>query len=88
MIPTSPAPRSVTLTAAREHLDLPVAAVWLAYLSVGGNEPLRAIAAWLTGARDVPDREYDLMAQGLNDHFVERGLDHPVGYSTDSWRAS
>jgi hypothetical protein len=73
--------RTATLRAAQEHLGLTLIQVWIAYISVGGDAPLRVVRGWLVGLSEPSDREHDFMAQSLNDYFVERGLDHPVPYA-------
>jgi hypothetical protein len=80
---TSPIPRSATLTAAREQLELAMLDVWLAYVAVGGSQPFLTLDAWLAGTREMTDHEYDLVVQGLNDQFSERGFDHPLSYSDE-----
>jgi hypothetical protein len=55
--------------------------VWLAYVAVGGDAPIHTLGPWLAGTAEIPDRDYDFIAQGLNDRFVDRGLNYPVAYS-------
>ena len=76
--------RGATISAARRELAMTVPELWLAYVAVGGNATLTVVGAWIEGNGDIPDRDYDYLAQGLNDQFVERGGDHPIAYSTDS----
>ena len=73
--------RTATLRAAQEHLGLTLVEVWMAYISVGGDAPLRVVEAWLAGWSEPDDHDHDLMAQSLNDRFTDRGLDHPVPYA-------
>ena len=53
--------------------------VWINYFAVGGNGSLDDVERWLD-AGDSPGTEHNLLAQALNDVFIERGLDHPVAY--------
>jgi hypothetical protein len=69
------------LEAAREHLLLPLADLWLAYVSIGGDASPADLGEWLGGRRDVPDRDYDFLAQALNEAFIEQGMDHPIAYT-------
>ncbi len=77
----SSASKAAVLRAAQRHLAKSLLDLWLGYVSVGGDEPLRVLQSWIWGAVEPPDRDYDFMAQALNDWFVELGLDHVVGYS-------
>ena len=54
--------------------------VWLGYVGVGGDRTLAVVRTWLTGAAEIPDRDYDFLAQALNDRFTDRGVNHPVAY--------
>ncbi|MDQ3895833.1 MAG: hypothetical protein M3326_01060 [Actinomycetota bacterium] len=73
--------RGASLRAAQQRLDLTVVQVWLGYVGVGGGASLSIVEGWLFGAAEPSAREHDLMAQSLNDHFIERGLNHPVPYA-------
>ncbi len=74
-------PRGSMLRAGQDHLGLSLHDVWLGYISVGGNAPLREVQGWLTGLAEPGDDDHDLMAQALNDRFVDQGLNHPVAYT-------
>lgn len=54
--------------------------LWNRYLALGGSGDLNRLRGHVHG-HDCPDpREHNLIAQALNDAFVEAGHDHPVGY--------
>ncbi len=54
--------------------------LWLRQVSVGGTAGSLETEAYLLGLL-TPDRyQYDVLAQALNEHFLELGQDHPVGY--------
>jgi len=54
--------------------------LWLRQVSVGGSAGSLETEAYLLGLL-VPDpHQYDVLAQALNEHFVELGQDHPVAY--------
>ena len=67
----------------RRQLGMSVPALWIGYLAVGGNGTLADVTTWLSGATEVSNRDYDLLAQVVNDQFVSMGLNHPVPYSSD-----
>lgn len=60
------------------HRDL-----WISYYALGGLQSPAVLDGYLTGAV-VPGRgDYDLLAQALNDRFIQQELDHPVPYAED-----
>jgi hypothetical protein len=73
--------RSQAITAARRELAITAEELWLAYIAVGGDSTLARLRGWLTDGTDMSDREYDFLAQALNDQYVDRGGNHPVAYS-------
>lgn len=74
-------PRASILRAAQEHLGVGLYDVWFGYIAVGGDASLRQVQWWLMGAAEPDDHDHDLLAQALNDRYVERGLNHPVAYA-------
>ena len=59
--------------------------VWLAQISVGGNADAMAVEAYVLGLL-TPDRhQHNLIAQAINEHFIDRGADHPVAYADQSF---
>jgi hypothetical protein len=73
--------RNTAIAAARQELALTAQELWLGYVGVGGNRTLAVVRTWLVDGAEIPDREYDFLAQALNDRFVDRGLSHAVPYS-------
>jgi hypothetical protein len=73
--------RNTAIAAARQELALTAQELWLGYVGVGGDRTLAVVRTWLSEGAEIPDREYDFLAQALNDRFVDRGLKHPVPYS-------
>ena len=67
----------------RRRLGMSALGLWVAYFAVGGDGSLDDVMNWLSGARELAVRDYDLLAQAVNDHFVVLGLDHPVPYSIE-----
>ena len=69
------------LEAARVHAGLSFDDLWLDYFALGGAEPPGQLHAYLVGG--VGPMDYDIVAQAINERFVERGGDHPVPYSDE-----
>jgi hypothetical protein len=66
---------------ARHQLGWSVETLWLAYAGLGGSASLRKVGEFLRTGSGLTARQYDYLAQALNDCFVENGQDHPVPYS-------
>lgn len=66
---------------AMSRMQLPE--LWAAYVGLGGSLSMEELAAGLRGTRVLSAHDHDVVAQALNDHFIERGQDHPVPYSED-----
>ena len=71
------------LEAARQQAGLTNRDLWLGYCSLGGMAGPATLTAYLAGDVIPTRAEYDLVAQALNDTFVEAGDDHPVPYAED-----
>jgi hypothetical protein len=67
---------------ARVDLGLSVHALWLDYFALGGYAGPVEVAAFLSGATEPSDHDYDVLAVALNETYLDRGGDHPVPYST------
>jgi hypothetical protein len=55
--------------------------LWLRYVGVGGSSAPAELEAYAYGALEPSTMEHNLIAQALNDHFTEQGLNHPVHYA-------
>jgi hypothetical protein len=69
------------LNAACATLGVSSEALWVGYISVGGGATFTQIERWLATTDPVPDREHDLMAQALNDRFIDTDSVQRVPYS-------
>lgn len=68
------------LEAARVQAGMSLADVWLAYLALGGMQSPEVVESILEGEAEVASDEYDLLAQTMNERFMDRGVGHPVPY--------
>jgi len=66
---------------ARAALGLSVPALWVAYVGLGGSATLPGLQQYLDDGSGFTAREYDFVAQALNDSYIDRGGNHPVPYS-------
>ncbi len=69
------------LESARQHLGLSVSDLWFRCLGLGGLLSVAELTSALAGRRTLPPREFDIVAQALNERFMEDGADHPVPYA-------
>jgi hypothetical protein len=58
--------------------------LWLRYYAVGGDATELEVEACTLGLLTPDPYEHNLIAQALNEHFIDRGEDHPVGYQHHS----
>jgi hypothetical protein len=63
--------------------NISIPALWGSYLGIGGTMSLAHLLDTLQGTQEVTDHEHDMVAQALNDHFVDQGLNHPVAYADE-----
>ena len=72
------------LQASCEALGLSCEQLWIAYFGIGGNHPPNDLESWLAGTARPSAFEYDLVAQAINERFVDHGLtSRVVPYSSD-----
>ena len=68
----------VSLSDGWDLSGLTPAELWLAYIAIGGTVGKAQVAAYARG-QDHPDSyQHNMIAQAINDHFTDRGGDHPV----------
>lgn len=59
-------------------LDYP--ALWFRYLALGGNGTAAALREHVLSDDCPSAAEHNLIAQAINEVFLERGENHPVAY--------
>ena len=67
----------------RDGLDLSgmsVNELWLRQVAVGGTAGSLETEAYVFGLLAADPHQHDVLAQALNEHFLELGQAHPVGY--------
>ena len=67
------------LEADRMQAGMSFQELWIAYLSLGGMAHPEAVRAYLRG-RPAPSIDYDVLAQAINERFIDLGDNHPVPY--------
>jgi len=72
-----------TLAADLAVTSLSVSEIWAHYLALGGNHGIRELEEYLYRANAWSPQEHDVLAQALNDHFIELGQGHPASYSDE-----
>ena len=74
------------LEAVRRRLGVDLADVWLAYFGLGGTATAAVIEGYLRGADDLDRLQHDILAQAINEHAMDKGMDHPAPYAEDRIR--
>jgi hypothetical protein len=55
--------------------------LWWRQVAVGGDASPLELEAYLLGLLTLDAHQHDVIAQALNEHFLDCGEDHPVPYS-------
>lgn len=76
--------RSDVLDQHRLDAGLSPPELWLRYFALGGMSSPFQLEALLHGALQPTAHDHDVIAQALNERFVELGGNHPVPYVADS----
>jgi hypothetical protein len=66
----------------RDGMDLSAESltdVWFRYAAIGGNGTESEMADSVASG-ECGDHEHNLIAQAINESFIDRGEHHPVGY--------
>jgi hypothetical protein len=63
-----------------DRADLDLAELWQRYSALGGNGTQSELSDHVASDRCSDDHEHNLIAQAINEVFLERGENHPVGY--------
>ncbi len=79
-------PDAAVLDTARKKIGMSIDQLWMSYFELGGKADPLEFDAILNGVLRPDSYQFNVIAQALNEVFMERGDDHPVPYA-DSPRA-
>lgn len=68
------------LSAARDHLGMSQVQLWTDYIGLGGIGTFDQVTEFLDGSTAPGHFDYDLLAQVMNDAFIERDESDSVPY--------
>ena len=71
------------LDRARRDAHLSIGGLWLRYFELGGMGTALELEAYLYGALQPSPLEHDVLAQALNERFVQLGGIYTIPYSDD-----
>ncbi len=54
--------------------------LWFRYLELGGSRTIEQLRAHIDSEQCPDDHEHNVIAQALNDAYIEQDRDHPVAY--------
>jgi hypothetical protein len=69
--------------AALYMLGVPIEQLWTDYLGIGGDLALPDLVDFVSGRSAISEREYDRLAQAINEKFMDQDEDHPLAYAED-----
>jgi hypothetical protein len=69
------------LEAVRRRMGIDLADLWVTYFGLGGISNPTEIEAYLRGVTTFSRHEHDVLAQAINEHSIDLGLDHPAPYA-------
>jgi hypothetical protein len=55
--------------------------LWTRYINLGGSASIAVLQGHVADPVGLTGYEHDVIAQAINEHFTERGEDHPVAYT-------
>jgi hypothetical protein len=68
------------LQAGLSRCGMPYEELWLRQVALGGSAGRLEVEAYMLGLLAPDPYQHNVLAQALNEHFLERGQDHPVRY--------
>ena len=71
---------TLTLAAGLHQSGMTFEQAWLHHFSIGGDLAQLEFEAYVLGVLTPDPYCHDLIAQALNEHFIDHGGDHPVAY--------
>jgi hypothetical protein len=63
-----------------QHTDLSISDMWVIYYSLGGTATADEVEAYLIHEGPLDVAQERVLAQGINEVFIDSGLNHPVPY--------
>jgi hypothetical protein len=82
----APEPAALSLYEGMRRAGMSFEDVWLAQLGVGGDADAMTVEAYILGLL-IPDyHQHNLIAQAINEYFIDRGDNHPVAYADHQLR--
>lgn len=76
----SPQHSSLSLVDGLQRSGMSPADLWTRYFEVGGDAADLEVEAYALGLLIPDDYQHNLIAQALNEYFLDRHEDHPVRY--------
>ena len=70
----------LTLADGMQKAGLTYPELWERYIAIGGAGAVDDLRDHVENSSCSDDHEHNVIAQALNDVFVERGQNHPVAY--------
>ena len=73
-------PAGFSLSDGWDLSGLTLSQLWLRYLAVGGTASQTQVGQYASGQVRPDKHQHNMIAHAINEHFTDRGEDHPVSY--------
>jgi hypothetical protein len=77
----TPGRPALTLAQGFERCRISYEELWLRQLALGGSAGRLEVEAYILGLLAADSYQHNVLAQALNECFLEQGGDHPVKYA-------
>ncbi len=81
---SSAEPKGLSLFGGMTESGMSYADIALAQMCLGGAADVLEVEAYVLGLLRPDAYQHNLLAQAINEHFIDLGLDHPVAYADDN----
>jgi hypothetical protein len=72
--------RALSLFEGLQRSGMTPAELWIKYYAIGGDAAELEVEAYVLGLLSPDDYQHNLIAQALNEYFLDHQQDHPVCY--------
>lgn len=73
-------PNHLSLYEGAEYARMTPSDLWVRYYALGGNAGEYEVEAYTLGLLLADNYQYNVIAQAINEVFIDRGANHPVAY--------
>ncbi|HEY2173835.1 MAG TPA: hypothetical protein VGH85_08495 [Mycobacteriales bacterium] len=71
---------NLSLSEGVQYAQLTPSDLWVQYYALGGDADEYEVEAYALGLLTADNYQYNVIAQAINEAFIDRGANHPVAY--------